>query len=73
MVPNPLNKLTEEMRARVVEVTTRTAAAISISSQDIETLFQAWEIMFPGDNQKRTCKACVNYVVSNFRRYVAMG
>lgn len=70
MAPNPLNKLSAEERATVTEITQRTAAQVFIDSHDLEPLFAAWEKMFPGDNQRITCRQCVAYVVSNFRRYV---
>ncbi len=70
MAPNPLNKLSAEERATVIEITRRTAQQIYVDNSDLVPLFAAWEKMFPGDNQRITCRQCVTYVVSNFRRYV---
>jgi hypothetical protein len=72
MQPNPLNKLTEEMRERVVEIITRTRGDVVIGQHDLAPLFEAWHFMFPTDKQRITCRACVMYVVSNLRRYVTM-
>jgi hypothetical protein len=71
-LPNPLNKLAADQRARVVEIIDRTRDHVAIDQHDLLPLFEAWRVMFPNDNQRTTCRACVMYVVSNLRRYVAM-
>lgn len=67
---NPLTKLPPEQQAATIDAVSRTSNQVYIDPGDVKTMFDAWRVMFPYDNQKESCRACVVHVVSKMRYYV---